>query len=82
MARPGHARRLGSKSDLDLLEPYILDKESAAERCRSSAIPTRRRIWRLELFFNAMALSIERATGVMVSPMHEDAATKALAAWC
>ena len=26
-------------------------------------------MWRLELFFNAVALSIERATGVMVSPM-------------
>jgi probable nitrogen fixation protein len=26
-------------------------------------------IWRMELFFNAVALSIERATGVMISPM-------------
>jgi probable nitrogen fixation protein len=26
-------------------------------------------IWRLELFFNAVCLSIERETGVMISPM-------------
>ena len=26
-------------------------------------------IWRLELFFNAVCLSIERATGVMITPM-------------
>lgn len=56
------------KSDLDLLEPYILDKEKR----RALPIvgdPDPDTIWRLELFFNAVALSIERATGVMVSPM-------------
>ena len=56
------------KSDLDLLEPYILDKEKR----RALPImgdPDPETIWRLELFFNAVALSIERATGVMVSPM-------------
>ena len=26
-------------------------------------------IWRLELFFNAICLAIEKATGVMISPM-------------
>ncbi|MBB6254494.1 NifX-associated nitrogen fixation protein [Nitrospirillum iridis] len=57
-----------SKSDLDLLEPYILDKEKR----RALPImgdPDPETIWRLELFFNAIALSIERATGVMVTPM-------------
>jgi probable nitrogen fixation protein len=57
-----------SKSDLDLLEPYIIDKEKR----RSLPIvgdPDPETIWRLELFFNAVALSIERATGVMISPM-------------
>jgi len=57
-----------SKGDLDLLEPYILDKEKR----RALAIvgdPDPDTIWRLELFFNAVALFIERATGVMVSPM-------------
>ncbi|MEA1651234.1 NifX-associated nitrogen fixation protein [Nitrospirillum sp. BR 11164] len=57
-----------AKSDLDLLEPYILDREKR----RALPImgdPDPETIWRLELFFNAIALSIERATGVMVSPM-------------
>jgi len=56
------------KSDLDLLDPYIVDKEKR----RALPIlgdPDPETIWRLELFFNAVALSIERATGVMVSPM-------------
>ncbi len=57
-----------SKADLDLLEPYILDKEKR----RALPIvgdPDPDTIWRLELFFNAIALAFERATGVMVSPM-------------
>lgn len=57
-----------SKSDLDLLEPYIIDKEKR----RALPIiddPDPETIWRLELFFNAVAISIEKATGVMVSPM-------------
>jgi probable nitrogen fixation protein len=57
-----------SKSDAALLEPYILDKEKR----RALPIvgdPDPDTIWRLELFFNAVALSIEKATGVMISPM-------------
>lgn len=56
------------KSDLDLLEPYIVDKEKR----RALPImgdPDPETIWRLELFFNAICLSIERETGVMISPM-------------
>jgi probable nitrogen fixation protein len=56
------------KSDSDLLEPYILDKEKR----RALPIvgdPDPDTIWRLELFFNAVALLIEKATGVMISPM-------------
>ena len=56
------------KSDLDLLEPYILDKEKR----RALPIvgdPDPDTIWRMELFFNAVALSIEKATGVMIQPM-------------
>ena len=56
------------KSDLSLLEPYILDKE-ARRALPIVGDPDPETIWRLELFFNAVALSIERATGVMVSPM-------------
>ncbi|MGY4473883.1 NifX-associated nitrogen fixation protein [Bradyrhizobium sp. USDA 3364] len=57
-----------SKSDLDLLEPYILDKEKR----RALPIvgdPDPDTLWRLELFFDAVALSIERVTGVMVQPI-------------
>ena len=56
------------KSDLSLLAPYILDKE-ARRALPIVGDPDPETIWRLELFFNAVALSIERATGVMVSPM-------------
>ncbi|MCA1398061.1 NifX-associated nitrogen fixation protein [Bradyrhizobium sp. BRP56] len=57
-----------AKSDFELLEPYILDKEKR----RALPIvgdPDPDTLWRLELFFNAVALSIERATGVMIQPM-------------
>ena len=56
------------KSDLDLLEPYIVDK---AKRKELPIIgdPDPETIWRMELFYNAIGLSIERQTGVMVSPM-------------
>ena len=57
-----------NKSDLDLLAPYILDKEA----CRQIPIigdPDPETLWRLELFYNAVGLAIERATGAMVSPM-------------
>ncbi|WP_375778969.1 NifX-associated nitrogen fixation protein [Bradyrhizobium sp. ma5] len=57
-----------AKSDLHLLEPYILDKEKR----RALPIvgdPDPDTLWRLELFFNAVALSIERVTGVMIQPI-------------
>ncbi|WFU54716.1 NifX-associated nitrogen fixation protein [Bradyrhizobium pachyrhizi] len=56
------------KSDLDLLEPYILDKDKR----RALPVlgdPDPDTVWRLELFFNAVALSIEKATDVMIQPM-------------
>jgi probable nitrogen fixation protein len=56
------------KSDAKLLEPYIL----TAEQRRALPImgdPDPETLWRLELFHNAIGLSIERATGCMVSPM-------------
>jgi probable nitrogen fixation protein len=56
------------KSDLELLEPYIVDK---AKRREMPIIgdPDPETLWRMELFYNAVGLAIERATGVMVSPM-------------
>jgi probable nitrogen fixation protein len=56
------------KTDLSLLEPYILDKE-ARRALPIIGDPDPETIWRMELFFNAVALSIERITGVMISPM-------------
>jgi len=56
------------KSDLQLLKPYILTPE---ER-RAIPImgdPDPETLWRLEIFYNAIAVAIERATGQMVSPM-------------
>jgi probable nitrogen fixation protein len=56
------------KSDLELLEPYILDKEKRRQ-IPIMGDPDPETIWRLELFYNAVGLAIERATGVMVSPI-------------
>ncbi|MDA9465057.1 NifX-associated nitrogen fixation protein [Bradyrhizobium sp. CCBAU 53415] len=57
-----------AKSDLDLLEPYILDKKKR----RALPIigdPDPDTLWRLKLFFDAVALSIERETGAMTQPI-------------
>ena len=56
------------KSDMELLAPYVLDKEQR----RAIPIigdPDPEILWRLELFYNAVGLATERASGVMVSPM-------------
>ncbi|MDA9437136.1 NifX-associated nitrogen fixation protein [Bradyrhizobium sp. CCBAU 51627] len=57
-----------AKSDLDLLKLYILDKENR----RASPIigdPDQDALRRLKLFFDAVALSIERETGAMTQPI-------------
>ena len=56
------------KSDADLLAPYIITKEQRRE-LPIMGDPDPETLWRLELFYNAVGLAIERATGVMVSPM-------------
>jgi probable nitrogen fixation protein len=56
------------KGDLDLLAPYVIDKE-ARRALPIIGDPDPETIWRLELFFNAVCLMIERASGVMISPM-------------
>jgi probable nitrogen fixation protein len=56
------------KSDLTLLEPYIL----SAEQRRAMPMmgdPDPDTLWRLDLFHNAVGLAIERATKCMVTPM-------------
>src|ERR1035438_507186 len=57
-----------AKSDLDLLEPYILTKEKRREIPIMSD-PDPETLWRMELFYNAVGLTLERITGVMVSPL-------------
>jgi probable nitrogen fixation protein len=57
-----------NKSDLDLLKPYI----HTAEERRALPIlgdPDPETLWHLEIFYNAIAVAIERETGQMVSPM-------------
>ncbi|MFZ1110189.1 MAG: NifX-associated nitrogen fixation protein [Rhodomicrobium sp.] len=56
------------KSDLELIEPYIITKEQRRE-VPIIGDPDPETLWRLELFYNAVGLAIERATGVMVSPI-------------
>jgi probable nitrogen fixation protein len=56
------------KSDADLLEPYILTREKRREIPIMSD-PDPETLWRMDLFYNAVGLAIERATGVMVSPL-------------
>lgn len=57
-----------NKSDVQLLKPYIL----TAEERRALPImgdPDPETLWHLEIFYNAIAVAIERETGQMVSPM-------------
>lgn len=56
------------KSDETLLEPYVLDKEKR-KTIPIIGDPDPETLWRMELFYNAVGLSIERASGIMVSPM-------------
>lgn len=56
------------KSDRELLKPFIL----TAEERRALPImgdPDPETLWHLEIFYNAVAVAIERETGQMVSPM-------------
>ncbi len=57
-----------AKSDATLLAPYILTREQRREM-PIIGDPDPEVLWRLELFFNAVGLAIERRTGVMVTPM-------------
>jgi probable nitrogen fixation protein len=56
------------KSDLHLLKPFI----HTPEERRAIPImgdPDPETLWHLELFYNAIAVAIERETGQMVTPM-------------
>ena len=56
------------KSDEQLIVPYIITKEQRKEM-PIIGDPDPEVLWRVELFYNAVGLAIERQTGVMVSPM-------------
>jgi probable nitrogen fixation protein len=56
------------KSDQDLLDPYIMTREKRLAIPLMSD-PDPETLWRMELFYNAIGLTIERITGVMVSPL-------------
>jgi probable nitrogen fixation protein len=56
------------KSDLELIAEYIVTKEQRREM-PIIGDPDPEILWRIELFYNAVGLAIERATGIMVSPI-------------
>ena len=56
------------KTDAILLAPYIITREQRREM-PIIGDPDPETLWRLELYYNAIGLAIERATGIMVSPM-------------
>jgi probable nitrogen fixation protein len=56
------------KSDETLLAPYVLTPEQR-RALPMMADPDPETLWRMELFYNAVGLAIERATGIMVAPM-------------
>ena len=56
------------RTDATLLAPYIVTRE---QRRQMPIIddPDPETLWRVELYYNAIGLAIERQTGVMVTPM-------------
>lgn len=56
------------KDNANLLAPYLISKEQRREM-PIIGDPDPETIWRLELFYNAVGLAIERQTKIMVSPM-------------
>lgn len=56
------------KPDLDLLEPFIVTKEQR-KQLPLMADPDPDVIARVEMFYSAISLSIERETGMIASPM-------------
>ncbi len=56
------------KTDEQLLEPYVLNKEKRKE-IPIIGDPDPETLWRMELYYNAIGLAIERASGIMVTPM-------------
>ena len=56
------------KSDAQLLAPFILDKEARAA-IPIMGDPDPDTLWRLELFYKAVGITVERKTGHIASPI-------------
>jgi len=56
------------KNDDQLLAPYVVTKEQRREM-PIIGDPDPEVIWRIELFYNAVGLALERLTGIMCAPM-------------
>jgi len=56
------------KDDATLLAPYIITKEQRREM-PIIGDPDPETLWRMELFYNAVGLAIERLTGSVATPM-------------
>ena len=56
------------KSDAQILSPFILDKE-ARQAIPIIGDPDPDTLWRLELFYKAVGITVEKLTGVMGSTM-------------
>ncbi|CAK0775928.1 conserved hypothetical protein [Gammaproteobacteria bacterium] len=56
------------KSDEEILLPYVLDA-AARKNLPLMDDPDPDVLWRLELFYNAVGLAIERRTGIIAAPM-------------
>lgn len=56
------------KSDETLLAPYVVTREQRREM-PIIGDPDPETLWRLELFYNAVGLAIERQTGSIATPM-------------
>jgi probable nitrogen fixation protein len=58
----------GNKDDATLLAPYVISREQRRE-LPIIGDPDPETLWRLELFYNAVGLAIERQTGSIATPM-------------
>ncbi|MBP2294143.1 NifX-associated nitrogen fixation protein [Azospirillum rugosum] len=56
------------KSDEQLLAPFILDKEARAA-IPIMGDPDPDTLWRLELFYKAVGITVEKQTGLIASPI-------------
>lgn len=56
------------KSDEEILEPFILTKEKRRE-IPIIGDPDPDILWRVEIFYSAVGLGIEKRTGIIASPM-------------